>query len=230
MRHIVYKITNVLSGKFYIGVHSTADIDDSYMGSGKIIKAAISKHGVHNFKKEILSEWESRNLALEEEARLVEPEEEGCYNLIPGGGAPPRWEGENHPLYGSRRSDSSERMKRQNPSKLPHVREFLKNTAVGILGGVTGRYRKDDPRWKSGEISSINKGKITVRDLSGNIFHVTKDDPRWKSGEIVHVTKGSPRTKAQLEKKQHRCPNCGHIGKGGAMKRWHFDNCKRRIL
>jgi hypothetical protein len=29
--------------------------------------------------------------------------------------------------------------------------------------------------------------------------------------------------------KQHVCPNCGKIGKGGAMKRFHYDNCKERV-
>ena len=25
------------------------------------------------------------------------------------------------------------------------------------------------------------------------------------------------------------CPHCGKIGGGGAMKQWHFDNCKAKI-
>ena len=33
MYYIVYKITNELDGKIYIGVHKTKDIDDSYMVS-----------------------------------------------------------------------------------------------------------------------------------------------------------------------------------------------------
>ena len=28
--------------------------------------------------------------------------------------------------------------------------------------------------------------------------------------------------------KEHTCPHCGKIGKGGGMKKWHFDNCKDR--
>jgi hypothetical protein len=28
--------------------------------------------------------------------------------------------------------------------------------------------------------------------------------------------------------KTHTCPHCGKVGKGGAMKKWHFDNCKER--
>ena len=28
--------------------------------------------------------------------------------------------------------------------------------------------------------------------------------------------------------KEHVCPHCGKIGRGGGMKKWHFDNCKQK--
>jgi hypothetical protein len=45
MRHIIYKITNMVNGKYYVGRHSTTDINDGYMGSGIWIKNAIRKYG-----------------------------------------------------------------------------------------------------------------------------------------------------------------------------------------
>ena len=54
----LYKITNLINGKMYIGQHVTSNLDDGYMGSGKIIKYAIKKYGVENFKKEWIGFYE----------------------------------------------------------------------------------------------------------------------------------------------------------------------------
>ena len=43
MRHLIYKITNKLNGKYYIGRHSTNNINDGYMGSGIGIKKCYKK-------------------------------------------------------------------------------------------------------------------------------------------------------------------------------------------
>ena len=49
--YTLYKITNLINQKFYIGVHATNNPNDSYMGSGVAITRAIAKHGRENFKK-----------------------------------------------------------------------------------------------------------------------------------------------------------------------------------
>ena len=56
--HYIYKITNLINGKIYIGQHTTSNLDDGYMGSGKILTRAIKKYGVENFRKEIQGFYE----------------------------------------------------------------------------------------------------------------------------------------------------------------------------
>lgn len=86
--HIVYKITNILNNKIYIGVHSTDDLNDNYLGSGHGLKKDKRLLGKKNFRKEILFDFKSRCEALEKEKELVSRsfiKEQNNYNRIIGG-------------------------------------------------------------------------------------------------------------------------------------------------
>lgn len=89
MNHFtVYKISNLVNGRYYIGKHQTKDLNDGYFGSGKLIKAAIKKYGIENFKKEILFVFETEDEMNAKEAELVTEEliaSGSVYNLCPGG-------------------------------------------------------------------------------------------------------------------------------------------------
>jgi len=62
---VIYKTTNKLNGKWYIG--KDANNRTHYLGSGKAITAAIKKYGPSNFEKTILEECNSLvSLSLQE--------------------------------------------------------------------------------------------------------------------------------------------------------------------
>ena len=84
MYYIIYKITNTLNGKYYIGKHQTTDLNDGYLGSGKLLKRAIEKYGVEHFTKEILHIFDNEVEMNAKEKELVVICEES-YNLCPGG-------------------------------------------------------------------------------------------------------------------------------------------------
>ena len=84
MHYTIYKITNKINNKFYIGMHQTKKLDDGYMGSGKRLKLAIKKYGIENFNKEILHIFDNEEDMKNKEKELVILDEMS-YNLCEGG-------------------------------------------------------------------------------------------------------------------------------------------------
>lgn len=50
----IYKTTNTVNGKIYIGQHQAHYSNKTYLGSGTIFKKAVKKYGKESFKKEVL--------------------------------------------------------------------------------------------------------------------------------------------------------------------------------
>jgi hypothetical protein len=85
MFYTIYKTTNLINGKFYIGKHQTNNLNDGYLGSGKLLKRAIAKYGIDNFHKEILHICKDEKHMNLLESILVVPDPEINYNLCDGG-------------------------------------------------------------------------------------------------------------------------------------------------
>lgn len=217
--HFIYKTTNKLNGRYYIGAHSTNNFNDDYLGSGKLLLQAIELHGKENFYREIIEICLTKKELYEKEKEIISEDEvnnPGSYNLTVGGNMPPKKK------KGSKCKDPNswifERMRIDNPSRLEKNREkHSKTTMMKDKDGKVFKMKLDDPRINSTDYTHINKDKVTVKDKDGNNYQVSKNDPRYKSGELVHNTKG-----LVLE-----CPNCKKIG-GNSMKRWHFNNCREK--
>jgi hypothetical protein len=86
--HYIYKTICIITNKFYIGMHSTDNLEDGYIGSGKRLWHSINKYGKDNHIKEILEFLPDRKSLSEREREIVDQEmlnEELCMNLIVGG-------------------------------------------------------------------------------------------------------------------------------------------------
>jgi hypothetical protein len=86
--HYLYKITRN-DGRFYIGMHSTDNLEDGYFGSGKLITRSIKKYGKEIHEKEILEFHITRNALKEREKEYLTEDLRNnilCMNIAPGGG------------------------------------------------------------------------------------------------------------------------------------------------
>lgn len=190
-KFLVYKITNRFNNKIYIGVHSTLNENDRYMGSGIEIKEALKKEGRRSFVKEILFIFDTKEEMFAKEKELVTKEfchRTDTYNRIEGGGtylttdmiSVVDKDGNTNKVYNND--------PRWLSGELIHVTKGT--VTVKDLGGNKFRVKYDDERFKTGEIEMISKGLIRVRDKNNNSFSVFSYDPRYLNGELIPTTKG----------------------------------------
>jgi group I intron endonuclease len=86
--HYIYKTTNLKNGKFYVGMHSTYNLNDSYLGSGTVLRRSIRRNGIENFKIEYLEFFDNRVDLANREKELVNEDllkDPMCINLRSGG-------------------------------------------------------------------------------------------------------------------------------------------------
>lgn len=102
-KYIVYKTTNLINSKIYIGVHKTINPDefDGYLGNGIWIhkpctfqksktafQRAVKKYGPSNFKRETLQIFDSEIEAYHLESKIVNNSfirRSNTYNMVVGG-------------------------------------------------------------------------------------------------------------------------------------------------
>jgi hypothetical protein len=85
--HFVYKTVNKINGNYYIGKHSTMNLDDGYLGSGLLLSQAVKKYGAENFEREIVFFFDEEDHAYEFERTYVAEhlDNSKCYNIVAGG-------------------------------------------------------------------------------------------------------------------------------------------------
>lgn len=190
--HYFYRIENLIDGKFYYGIHSTNNIDDKYMGSGKRLKDAMNLFGKENFIKEILKYFDSREKASEYEALMVTEElvhDKECYNVKCGGD------------YGLTSGSVLVKDKDGNFMRVPLEDErYKRGELVNFMVGVVPVFDKKEEKYKLIDKKEFNDnrnryitksdGKITVKNENGEYIKVSIDDDRYKNGDLTPIWAG----------------------------------------
>lgn len=88
MYYMIYETINLVNNKKYRGAHSCKNMNDGYLGSGKLLKKAIGKYGIHNFERKILIMCSSLEEMYRQESVYVDADwvnDPNTYNLKVGG-------------------------------------------------------------------------------------------------------------------------------------------------
>lgn len=193
MKYIIYKTRNLINERYYIGYHVTDDINDDYLGSGKLLKKAIEKYGRKNFEKEILYIFPTREEAFIKELEMVSQEivdDKKSYNLKIGGDG--GWDYINEKL----KNDSSYKdwfyknhsfliKKLHEQGKLKgwsYYNEFIKLNQLS--NGFKDKHHTDKSKQK---ISENNGNKISQEVIKQRIKDYDNSDKKW--GYISKLSK-----------------------------------------
>jgi group I intron endonuclease len=249
---VIYKTTNLINGKFYIG--KDVKNSDSYFGSGILLKKSIKKYGIENFKKEILEICQNKDQLEEREKYWIQNLEsiKYGYNSTEGG------------TGGDTFSNKPDFLKEETIKKLKNrsyseeiINKRISNLKKMWVSGenhpnrgkkqseVTKEKRKKSFLEKG--ITSPMSGKKQSEETKLKISQKKKGYPSHRKGkthseeskQLLRLKmlgkKISEETRLKMSlsktgkpKEKYICPYCGKEGGGGAMKRWHFEKCKNK--
>ena len=135
MKYSIYKTTNLINGKFYIGKHQSENINDNYIGSGIALKRAIKQYGIENFKKEILFIFDTELEMNMKEKEIITEEfvlRKDTYNVGIGGEGGAHFKGKSH--------SKEVREKIRKSLSTPEAKE--KAIQYGRMAGLASKGRK----------------------------------------------------------------------------------------
>lgn len=258
MKYIIYKTTNLINNKTYIGIHQTENLDDGYLGSGLAMKRAIKKYGKQNFSREILEFCLSYDELIKKEKNYVNEEWislENNYNLKTGGQSSGLLSeeskakisktlkekyksGEIVPLYKGVKRDGfipfNKDKKLEELFDLEKVKEIKEKSNSFKTGNIPWNKGKE-----TGQIpwNKDTKG-LQVCWAKGLVLGPMEEKHKEKISEALkdyykeneHPTKGLEPWNKGVTMTKTECPHCNKMVDTGNGKRWHFDNCKLNII
>jgi len=223
MQYSIYKTTNKVTGKFYIGKQYKNN--PNYLGSGKLLKKAIKKHGKHNFTKVILEDKLSPKQANIREDFFIEKTgargRQG-YNMARGGTGGDRSEFIDQSKIDRSNNDTSGLRRYWNSltpaqTKAQHKKQAQKRAKTYYISPV------DFPD-KETKITNLKEWCLKNGYHPPNFFNLTNPNHRLygKQHKGLRIRpKGAPKLKPYTDGRKLGTVN---VGKG---KTWKIRNGKR---
>ena len=155
--YYIYKTTNLINGKFYVGKSSMKNnsIDYWYLGSGVLLKKAIEKYGRDSFKKEIIEWCSSFEESNEREKYWISTLNalnlEIAYNIAIGGDGGYLGEEVNRRISEALKGRKHTEEFKQHISKLNKGKKLSKEHIEALRKANLGIKRSDEYKQKSRE-------------------------------------------------------------------------------
>lgn len=200
----IYRITNKINGKTYIGQHKTKSIlkEDGYMGSGKLLKKAKNKYGIENFEKTYITIAMSQSEAnVLEQFYIAEERAKGKaeYNIANGACGGALFTGHKH----------SEEAKKK-----------ISEAAKGRIGYMLGKKHSEETKQKNRD---SHLGKKHSEETKQKMSEMRKGHRGWNKGKHWPEETIKKRSEAMKGKHwynngvkeilAHECPEGFHVGR-----------------
>ena len=206
-KHFIYLTTNLITGEKYIGKHYGTE-DDSYLGSGIILKKAIVKYGKENFKRNILYISKNAEENNQKEKEFIKTfnaiEDKTFYNIAEGGDggdifhtlsierqnqirekAKLQCSGCGNPMYGKHHSEETKNKLRQVDKSYTQTQEYRNNMSKIKSGEGNGMYGKHHTEESKKKMSESKKGKKIGKE-NGNAKSISAYADKEKTKLIKH--------------------------------------------
>ena len=213
---IIYKTTNLITGKIYVGQDSKNN--SKYLGSGKYLWNAIKKHGKENFKKEIICECFSKEELNEKEKfwiKILKCKTPNGYNITDGGEGTL---GRNHTeeekikmkefMNGNKYSLGSKRSEEFKNN----IRKINKGNKYNLGKKQTEEHKRKTGEKSKGRIKSIEERESISIRMKGNKNCLGRKHTYEEKKKICEKNKGkilSEETKLKMRKPKSNTEKIG---------------------
>lgn len=229
MFHFIYKTVSS-SGKYYIGRHSTNELDDGYMGSGRWVNSIEDKSTLTRHILQFCDSFEELK-TLEELYLLDNVGRKNCmnFNMSSVGFST----GELNPAVSMEsRERARKRLIENNPTKDKSVRDKISMALSGKPSPNKGNTMSMEGRQN---ISRSRQGKKLSESGRERLSDARKR--QWKDKGTFYSWEGKTHSDETKQKQsvsaknrqKKECPHCHGLFQPNIWARWHNDNCKDNI-